>query len=76
MIKESQKRSILKALTWRVIAFVSLIGVILILGGSFASAFEIGLLDQAIKLIIHYGFERGWNHIKWGYIIESEEEME
>ena len=75
-MKETQSRSIVKALTWRVIAFISLLLTVLLLGGKLTKAIEIGLVDQAIKLVIHYTFERGWNKIKWGYIQEESRDIE
>ena len=73
-MKESIKRSFAKAISWRIIAFVTLLGAVLILGGDLKDAITIGLVDQAIKFFIHYAFERGWNRIKWGYVEETNEE--
>jgi len=72
-IMESKKRSIIKALTWRIIASITT-GFIVYIGGKqylgldmplFATG--VGLTDVIIKLVLYFAHERGWNLIKWGY---------
>jgi len=75
-MKETKTRSIVKALTWRIVAFITLVIAVLILDGNIIKGLELALLDVVIKLFIHYGFERGWNCINWGYIEEIKEVKE
>lgn len=63
---ESHVRSIVKALTWRVIAtFVTVLVAWFILG-DVSHALEIGLLDTLIKLGAYYGHERIWDKVALG----------
>ena len=63
---ESHIRSIVKALTWRVIATLVTIFVAWIILGDVGHALEIGLLDTVIKLGAYYGHERVWDKIALG----------
>tara|TARA_B100001013_G_scaffold343957_1_gene272896 strand:+ start:2242 stop:2463 length:222 start_codon:yes stop_codon:yes gene_type:complete len=63
---ESKRRSIVKALSWRVVAVLITATVALRITGELAIAIEIGLLDTLIKLFIYYGHERLWLKIPYG----------
>lgn len=63
---ESHARSIVKALTWRVIATVVTVVVAWFILGNVSHALEIGLLDTLIKLGAYYGHERMWDRIALG----------
>lgn len=63
---ESHARSIVKALTWRVIATVVTVCVAWLILGDVSHALEIGLLDTFIKLGAYYGHERVWDRIALG----------
>ena len=64
---ESTKRSCMKAVTWRIIAFITTMVISYIYLGDISEATQIGIIDTVIKFIIHYVYERGWTKIKWGY---------
>lgn len=66
MYKETKIRTTTRLVVWRVIAFIITIIASLVLTGDIQKAFEIGVADIIVKLIIHYIYERGWNVIKWG----------
>ena len=63
---ESHVRSIVKALTWRVIATLVTIFVAYFILGDVSHALEIGLLDTVIKLGAYYGHERVWDKVALG----------
>lgn len=63
---ESRKRSIFKALTWRVIALVITTGVVFLFTKKGVLSIGIGLLDSVIKLFSYYFHERIWDKIKFG----------
>lgn len=63
---ESHARSIVKALSWRIIASVVTFLVALLLTGTIDTAFKIGILDTIIKLGAYYGHERIWMKLKFG----------
>lgn len=63
---EPRRRSVAKALSWRVIAMVITALVAWFLTGEFAIALEIGLLDTLIKVGVYYGHERAWLRVPYG----------
>ncbi len=63
---ESHVRSIVKALTWRVIATCVTVFVAYVILGDVSHALEIGLLDTLIKLGAYYGHERIWDRVALG----------
>lgn len=66
--KNSEKplRSILKALSWRVVGTLDTLVVSYILTGQIALATSIASVDFLTKLILYFFHERIWNKIKWG----------
>ena len=65
-ILESRKRSILKTLTWRVIAFCVTTIVIYAYNKSLHKSFIMSLIANSIKMLLYYIHERIWNHISFG----------
>ena len=63
---ESHYRSIVKTLTWRVLATAITFSVAWILLGKLGKAAEIGILDTLIKLGAYYSHERAWNLLQFG----------
>ena len=65
----------MKALSWRVIAFVITSSVVLLLTGRLDLAGEVGLADTLIKIGTFYGHERLWNRIQFGRVREPDYEI-
>lgn len=63
---ESHTRSIIKTITWRVIATVTTFSLVWIFTGDVTTAFEVGGIEVFIKLLFYFLHERAWNHIHWG----------
>lgn len=63
---ESRRRSILKAVTYRVTGFLITAGIVYILTGKIETAFAIGLTDAAVKIFVYYLHERLWSRIRYG----------
>lgn len=63
---EMQKRSIVKTITFRIIATITTVILVLIFTENLALASIIGVLDLISKLIIYYLHERVWNKVSWG----------
>ncbi|RMF03316.1 MAG: DUF2061 domain-containing protein [Bacteroidetes bacterium] len=59
-IRESRLRSILKALSWRLIATSTLIGIAYFTTGDISVALEIGFAEFFIKFALYYLHERAW----------------
>jgi len=63
---ESHVRTIMKALSWRVIATLVTFTVAWIVTGELKFAAEIGLADTIIKLGGYYLHERTWMRVAFG----------
>ncbi len=63
---DSHIRSIVKALTWRVVATLVTISVAYFILQDVSHALEIGVLDTLIKLGAYYGHERLWDRVALG----------
>ena len=69
-MKEKKKRSALKAISWRILASITTIGLVWIFSGSAKLALSIGILETSLKLLFYYFHERAWSKIRWGIIGE------
>lgn len=58
--KESHLRSVLKGLTWRVVATSTIIAIAYFKTGDVTMALEIGAIEFFIKLLLYYLHERAW----------------
>ncbi|MFC1614597.1 DUF2061 domain-containing protein [Gemmatimonadota bacterium] len=67
---ETRNRSILKTVSWRVLATLITASITWIITGSSVYAVEIGILDCSIKALVYYGHERTWNKIPLGRLQE------
>lgn len=67
-MKESRKRSLVKALIYRVICTILSFVVPYLLTGDWAFSVSFGLIYSAILIIVYYLYERVWNRIGWGRI--------
>jgi uncharacterized membrane protein len=65
---ESHRRSVAKAITWRVVAFVITVGVVWVVTGEPSSAAAIGIMDAVIKIFSYYLHERAWNRLRLGRV--------
>jgi len=69
---DSPSRSLVKALTWRVMAAVITTLVAWAVTGDTAFAATIGLADTMLKLGAYYMHERTWNRVSFGRPKEPE----
>lgn len=63
---ESTRRSLAKALSWRIVATLITSAIVYLLTGRGEFAATIGLADTTLKLFIYFGHERLWNRIPYG----------
>lgn len=70
---ETTRRSIAKALSWRLLASAITALIVFLVTGEIESAAGIGAADTVIKLVIYVGHERIWNHISYGRVDEQSE---
>jgi len=71
---ESHKRSILKAVTWRVLATLVTTIVVYLFTREVILSIGIGFVDAAIKIFTYYAHERLWNRISFGRKKEIKED--
>ena len=75
-MKETNSRSFVKALSWRVIATTITISIAYLFTGEVAVALEIGGLDMVLKLIAYFFHERIWGNIRMGKILHPLSDVE
>jgi len=66
ILMDTHIRSVVKAISFRIIASLTTVILVLIFTGNLALAGAIGILDLILKLIIYYLHERVWDKILWG----------
>ncbi len=65
-MKEKKIRSLVKAISWRIIASIVTGSLVFIFTSRLKLAVGIGILDVAVKLIVYYVHERIWTLIPFG----------
>jgi len=68
--KESLKRTVVKAIFWRIIAIVSTLILAAWLYNDVQKAISLAIIDNIIKFILHFLFELLFNRWKWGIIMK------
>ncbi|MFD1292234.1 DUF2061 domain-containing protein [Lutibacter holmesii] len=63
---EKPKRSIVKAISWRVLGTVDTMIIAWFITGEFTMALSIGSIEVVTKMVLYFFHERIWNVIKWG----------
>lgn len=65
---EHPKRSFVKALTWRIIAFLVTIIAVYIYTKDVKGSLVIGIIANSVKIFLYYIHERIWNRSSFGRI--------
>jgi adenylylsulfate kinase len=63
---ETKRRSVLKALSWRVVAWSITVGIAYLFTGKAVFALAIGVADSVLKIFAYYLHERSWMGIGYG----------
>ncbi|MEP3345713.1 MAG: DUF2061 domain-containing protein [Litoreibacter sp.] len=71
---ESKQRSIVKAVIWTLVGFVSMIGVGYASTGSLSLGSGMALANSTIGLVSYVIYERVWARITWGTLREGRED--
>ena len=61
--KETRARSLLKALSWRIVATVTTAIIAYIITGDVDTAVAIGSIEFVLKFFIYYAHERAWQSV-------------
>ena len=64
--EESKARSLLKGLTWRVVATATTIVIAWVITDDVTVALEIGAIEVFAKIGVYYVHERAWQRISFG----------
>ena len=72
---ETRRRSLVKAISWRILAAIITALVVLSMTKQLKFAAEIGLLDTVVKFLIYFLHERVWNKINYGRVPAPEYEV-
>jgi uncharacterized membrane protein len=59
-------RSVVKAITFRIIATLATIALVMLYTDDLKIAGAVGTLDFLTKLVIYYLHERAWGRVIWG----------
>lgn len=72
-VNETRKRSLLKAISFRVIEIAASTTILYFWAGvSLETAISLAVVIEVICLLLHFGFERVWNKIQYGrHIVEK-----
>lgn len=63
---ESRTRSLMKAISWRVLATLTTIAISYFVTHRLAYALSIGSIEVVAKIFLYYGHERIWNFVSRG----------
>lgn len=66
MYKETNIRSIVKGITWRILATGTTMAIVYIFFGNLELAVATGVLETFAKIGLYWGHEKIWQKIKWG----------
>ncbi len=62
---EHPVRSLVKAISWRVVGTIDTLIISWLITGKLALALSISGIEFITKMLLYYGHERVWNFIKW-----------
>ena len=66
MYKETNIRSIVKGISWRIVATSTTMVIVYIFFGNVELAIATGLLETVAKVGLYWGHEKVWQKIRWG----------
>ncbi len=66
MYYESHSRSIVKTISWRIVATVTTMALVYIFIGDVAIALSVGGVEVFLKMLVYFLHERAWDKIKFG----------
>ena len=76
MSSEKSYRSIVKAVSWRIIGTFDTVIISFLIVGNIKFAFSIGAVELFTKMSLYYLHERAWNKITFGKVVATPIEYE
>lgn len=68
---DTHLRSVVKGISWRVLATLVTMSVVFFYSGELAAAAVVGFSDSLIKVALYWGHERVWQRLTWGRIFPT-----
>ena len=65
-MNDKHLRSIVKAISWRIIATLITGMIVFVLTGNLTLSIGVSFFELLTKMVVYYFHERIWNRIKWG----------
>jgi len=66
MYKESNKRSLIKGISWRIVATSATIVIVFLFFGRLDLAIAAGMIESLVKIGLYWAHERVWFKVRWG----------
>ncbi|UCN00582.1 adenylyl-sulfate kinase [Sulfurimonas sp. SWIR-19] len=66
MYKETNKRSIVKGISWRIVATTTTIIIVYAFFGRLDLAIAAGMIETVLKIALYWAHERIWQKLRWG----------
>lgn len=66
MYKETNKRSIAKGISWRIVATTTTIIIVYVFFGRLDLAIAAGMIESVLKVGLYWAHERVWFKVRWG----------
>ncbi len=66
MFRETNLRSVVKGISWRVVATTTTIVIVYVFFGRLDLAIAAGLIETVLKVALYWGHEKVWQRIHWG----------
>jgi len=66
MYRETNRRSILKGISWRIVATTTTVIIVYLFFGRLDLAIAAGVIETVLKVALYWAHERAWFKIKWG----------
>ena len=66
MTRDIRIRSLIKTITWRILASLDTFLIAWFVSGSMSVGGWIATIEVITKIILYYFHERAWNRVKWG----------
>ncbi|NQT90003.1 MAG: DUF2061 domain-containing protein [Candidatus Omnitrophica bacterium] len=63
---EQHKRTLVKTVSWRIIALFTTVVVVYIYSGDVKESLVVGGVANALKMLFYYAHERVWNRLDFG----------
>ena len=63
---DKQRRTLAKTITWRILAVLLTVLLVLILSKDLTLSLLVGGIDTVLKTLAYYFHERAWEQSKWG----------